>query len=76
MEKRRAQIMQELQNVKEQEFLRIYWTSRNGRTQLEDVFEDVQKKCKTESQAADLSVDLLEAAEQSGTIPPKMLSNR
>jgi hypothetical protein len=72
MEKRRAQIMQELQNVKEQEFLRIYWTSRNGRTQL----EDVQKKCKTESQAAHLSIDLLEAAEQSGTIPPKMLSNR
>ncbi|MGY8683731.1 DUF262 domain-containing HNH endonuclease family protein [Bradyrhizobium sp. UFLA05-153] len=63
LEKRWAQITQELQNVKEEEFLRVYWTSRNGRTQLEDVFEGVQEKYKTGSAAAELSVDLLEAAE-------------
>ena len=64
LERRWLQITQELQSVKEEEFLRTYWTSRNGRVQLEDVFDNVQKKCKTGSEAATLSIDLLKSAEQ------------
>ena len=68
LESRWVQIVQELQYVKEEEFLRVYWTSRNGRTQLEDIFEDVQKKFKTGVDAQNLSIDLLEASEQYAAI--------
>jgi hypothetical protein len=63
VEGRWAQITQALQNAKEEDFLRVFWTSRHGRTQLDQIFEDVRSKYKSGTAANDLSIDLLEAAE-------------
>jgi hypothetical protein len=63
VETRWAQITQTLQNAKEEDFLRVFWTSRHGRTQLDQIFEDVRSKYKSGAAANDLSIDLLEAAE-------------
>lgn len=64
MEDRWEQIQRTLKPVKQEDFLRAYWVSRNGRTQLERVFEGVKTLCKTRASAENLSIDLLEVAEQ------------
>jgi hypothetical protein len=63
IEARWSQITHELTDVNEADFLKVFWTSRHGRTQLDDIFDDARKRVKTGSDAIDLSVDLLEAAE-------------
>jgi hypothetical protein len=64
MEHRWSQLSGTLENFKQEEFLKVFWTSRHGRTQIDDIFEDVKEKYKESSLAFDLSIDLLEAAEQ------------
>lgn len=64
IENRWVRITQELKHVKEDEFLKVYWTSRYGRTQLDEIFDDVKERFKTGDQAIDLSIDLLKTAEQ------------
>ena len=63
IENRWSQLTQELTDVKEADFLRVYWTSRYGRTQLDDIFEAVRATVKTSDDAQRLTVDLLQAAE-------------
>ena len=58
-----SQLTHELTDAREADFLRVYWTSRYGRTQLDDVFEEVKRKIKTGKAAETLAEDLLEAAE-------------
>ena len=62
VEGRWSQLTHELNDVSESDFLRVYWTSRYGRTQLDDIFEEVRKKVKTGPQAEKITEDLLEAA--------------
>ena len=63
VENRWSQLTHELTDARESDFLRVYWTSRYGRTQLDDVFEEVRNRIKTGSDAAKLSEDMLEAAD-------------
>ena len=63
IENRWSQLTHELTDVRESEFLRVYWTSRYGRTQLDDIFDEVRKRVKTSMQAEEMTEDLLEAAE-------------
>lgn len=63
IENRWSQLTHELTDVKESDFLRVYWTSRYGRTQLNDIFDEVRRKVNTGQDAEDLTIDLLEAAE-------------
>ncbi|MFI4941277.1 MAG: HNH endonuclease family protein, partial [Burkholderiales bacterium] len=64
MEQRWAQMMVTLANVKAHEFLKVYWTSRNGRVQAADLYSDIKKSCATAVAAVDLSIDMLLASEQ------------
>ena len=52
-----------LQNLRQEDFLKVYWTSRHGLVLLDDIFERVKETCRTPQEAQDLSIDLLEAAE-------------
>ena len=63
IESRWTQLTHQLTDVKESDFLRVYWTSRYGRTQLDHIFDQVRKRAKTGKDAEDLTIDLLEAAE-------------
>src|ERR1700683_3623487 len=63
MEHRWAQLTGTLQDLRQEDFLKVYWTSRHGLVQLDDIFERVKESCKTADHAQDLSMDLLEAAE-------------
>lgn len=63
MEHRWSQLAGTLENFRQEDFLKVFWTSRHGRTQLDDIFEAVKGQCKTSADAIDLSLDLLEAAE-------------
>jgi hypothetical protein len=63
MEHRWAQLTGTLQDLRQEDFLKVYWTSRHGLVQLDDIFERVKDTCRTADQAQDLSMDLLEAAE-------------
>jgi hypothetical protein len=63
MEHRWSQLTGTLTEYRQEDFLKVYWTSRHGRTQLDRVFDDVKESCKTSSSAVDLSIDLLEASE-------------
>ena len=64
IEHRWSQITHELNDVNEADFLKVFWTSRYGRTQLDAVFDDARQRVKTGKVALSLSVELLEAAEQ------------
>ena len=63
LEHRWSQLTQTLQNLKEEDFLKVYWTSRHGLIQLDDIFDAVRERIKAGSAASDLSIDLLEASE-------------
>jgi hypothetical protein len=63
IEMRWAQITQTLSGVSQEDFLKVFWTSRNGKTQLDIIFDEVREQCKTAQEATDLSIDLLESAE-------------
>ena len=64
IERRWSQITQTLTDFKEEDFLKVFWTSRYGRTQLDDLFDDFKRRYNTGTGARELSLDLLEAAEQ------------
>jgi len=63
IEHRWSQLTQTLQEANEDDFLKVYWTSRHGLTQLNQVYDAVKKKTKTGADAEELSIDMLEAAE-------------
>jgi hypothetical protein len=63
MEDRWAQMMFTLANVKANDFLKAFWTSRHGRTQKDNLFQNLKKSHRTVKSATDLSVELVEAAE-------------
>jgi uncharacterized protein DUF262/uncharacterized protein DUF1524 len=63
MEHRWAQLTATLQDLRQEDFLKVYWTSRHGLVQLDDIFEKVKDTCNSAEDAQDLSIDLLEAAE-------------
>jgi hypothetical protein len=58
-----AQITETLSDVSQEDFLKMFWTSRNGKTQLDKVFDEVRSQVKKTPEANDLSIDLLESAE-------------
>lgn len=63
LEHRWSQLTQSLQNLRQEDFLKVFWTSRHGLIQLDDVFEAVKKTTKSGPAASDLSLDMLEASE-------------
>jgi hypothetical protein len=63
MEHRWSQLTATLSEYRQEDFIKVYWTSRHGRTQLDDIFENVKGSYKTNADAVNLSIDLLEAAE-------------
>jgi len=63
IEHRWSQLTHELTEVNEAEFLKVYWTSRHGRTQVDDILADARKRVKSGDEAVTLSIDLLEGAE-------------
>ena len=63
LEHRWGQLTQTLQNLRQEDFLKVYWTSRHGLVQLDDIFEAVKGATKSSKDATDLSIDLLGAAE-------------
>jgi Protein of unknown function DUF262/Protein of unknown function (DUF1524) len=63
MEHRWAQLTGTLQDLRQENFLKVYWTSRHGLVQLDDIFEKVKDECKTPDDAQNLSIDLLESSE-------------
>jgi hypothetical protein len=52
-----------LEELRQEDFLKVYWTSRHGIVLLDDIFDKVKDECKTPEDAQSLSMDLLEAAE-------------
>jgi arginine decarboxylase-like protein len=63
IEHRWSHLVQTLQETDENDFLKVYWTSRHGLTQLNEVYDAVKTEIKSGAQAEDLSIDMLEAAE-------------
>jgi hypothetical protein len=63
LEERWAQMMFTLANVKANDFLKAFWTSRHGRTQKDNLFQNLKKAHSTKASATELSVDLVLAAE-------------
>lgn len=63
IEGRWGQITHTLTSLKQDDFIKTFWTSRRGRKQLDDIYEDVKDVCKSSAQATSLSIDLLAAAE-------------
>jgi hypothetical protein len=45
------------------DFLKVYWTSRYGRTQLDNIFDDSRREIKTGNDSNNFTIDFLEAAE-------------
>jgi hypothetical protein len=48
IEHRWSQLTATLQNLRHEDFLKVYWTSRHGLVQLDDIFEDVKRNVKRE----------------------------
>lgn len=63
LEHRWSQLTETLQNLRQEDFLKVYWTSRHGLIQLDDIFDAVKDTTKTKQEAVNLSVDLLEASQ-------------
>jgi hypothetical protein len=63
MEHRWAQLTGTLQDLRQEDFLKVYWTSRHGLVLLDEIFDKVKDSCKTADDAQNLSIDLLEASE-------------
>jgi hypothetical protein len=64
METRWAQMMQTLANVRVDQFLKAFWTSRHGRIRTRNLFDEFKKQYPNSEAANDLSIDMLGAAEQ------------
>lgn len=63
LEDRWAQMMFTLANVKANDFLKVFWTSRHGRTQKDNLFQNLKSSHRTTKSAIDLSTELVKAAE-------------
>ncbi len=63
IEHRWSQITETLKNVKQEDFLKTFWTSRKGIVYLDQIFDDVKTTCRTSHAAKTLSIDMLEASE-------------
>ncbi len=63
LEHRWSQLTQTLQNLRQEDFLKVYWTSRHGLIQLDGIFDAVKSTTKTKKDASNLSIDLLIGAE-------------
>lgn len=55
-------LIQILQESRQDDFLKVYWTSRHGLTQLNQVYDAVKSKVKNGNQAEALASDMIEAA--------------
>jgi hypothetical protein len=64
MESRWTQMMATLANVKADNFLKTFWTSRHGRIQNPYLFESLKKQYSSADSVVDLSMDMLAASEQ------------
>jgi hypothetical protein len=64
MESRWTQMMAMLANVKADNFLKAFWTSRHGRIQNPLLFGALKRQCSTPDSVLQLSMDLLVASEQ------------
>ncbi|MEQ8397902.1 DUF262 domain-containing protein [Thalassobaculum sp.] len=64
IESRWVQITHVITNHKELDYLKSYWTSRYGRTQTADLFDDARKYITSGHEANKFTIDYLEAAEQ------------
>jgi hypothetical protein len=64
MESRWTQMMATLANVKANQFLKVFWTSRHGRIQRGSLYDALKLKYNTPTSAVDFSVDMLAASEQ------------
>lgn len=63
MEDRWGQMMATLSSVKANDFLKVFWTSRHGRTQKDNLFQNLKTTHRSVKSAVDLSIDLVRAAE-------------
>jgi hypothetical protein len=64
MEARWAQMMQTLGNVRADNFLKAFWTSRHGRIRTRNLFDVFKREYPSADAANDLSMDMLETSEQ------------
>lgn len=64
MESRWTQMMAMLANVKADNFLKTFWTSRHGRIQNPYLFEAMKRQYASADSVVDLSIDMLSASEQ------------
>jgi len=64
MEDRWVQMMQTLNNVKADSFIKALWTSRHGRIQATNLFGAFKKEYNNSTKSVGISVDMLAAAEQ------------
>ncbi|HTW50907.1 MAG TPA: DUF262 domain-containing protein, partial [Stellaceae bacterium] len=64
METRWAQMIQTLANVRSDQFLKVFWTSRHGRIRTRNLFDTFKKQYPDTDAANNLSIDMLGAAEQ------------
>jgi len=64
MEARWTQMMQTLANVRADNFLKAFWTSRHGRIRTRNLFDVFKKQYPSADAANDLSLDMLETSEQ------------
>ena len=58
MEHRWSTLTATLQELRQEDFLKVYWTSRHGLVLLDDIFDRVKETCKTAADAQGLSEDL------------------
>lgn len=59
-----TQMMTNLVNVRADDFLKSYWTSRYGRTQTAQLFPNIKKEIRMEKDAIQLSKNMLIVSEQ------------
>lgn len=64
IESRWGLMMHTLGSVRPDQFLKSYWTSRHGRIRSASLFDSFKATYKTPAAAIDVSIDMLEAAEQ------------
>jgi hypothetical protein len=64
LEGRWTQMMSTLANVKSDDFLKAFWTSRHGRIRNPELFASLKETYNTANKARSLSIEMLEVAEQ------------
>ena len=64
LQKNWMEMMSNLSNTDSEDFLKIYWTSRNGRTQVQKIFPSLRENFKSLDSVKSLSKDLCGVSEQ------------